>query len=74
MTKPYKTRLPPEKNCSITFKEGRLIFLNEGQFVSLNSPIVLQNGIMITTDGTILFSDGSKKKLGEGDTFFNYSG
>lgn len=72
MNKPYKTTLPPEINCSITFKEGKLIFLNEGQLVSLNSPIVLQNGIIITTDGMIRFSDGSKKKLSEGDTFFNY--
>jgi hypothetical protein len=55
----------------ITFKDGNLLFIREGQAVSLSSPIVLLNGIVVSTNGVIRFSDGSSRTLGEGDTLSN---
>lgn len=69
MRREYKTTTTGETDYAIYFKEGKLVILNDGRFVSLDSPIVLQNGIIITTDGTIRFLDGSNKRLLEGETF-----
>ena len=55
----------------ITFKGGNLLLIREGQAVSLSSPIVLLNGIIVSTNGVIQFSDGSFKTLAEGDTLSN---
>jgi len=71
MRLPYKIPSTPQHNCSITFKDGRLIFFREGQLTQLNSPIIFENGVIITTDGTIKYSDGSNTKLLEGETFYN---
>lgn len=71
MTRPYQINSTAQADYSIRFADGKLIFLQAGQTISLNSPIVLQNGIIILTDGTIRFSDGSVKKLGDGDSFEN---
>jgi hypothetical protein len=71
MTHPYKTPLTPQTDCSITFKDGRLIFLRDGQLIQLNSPIVFENGVIITADGYVKYLDGSNTKLHEGETFNN---
>ncbi len=55
----------------ITFRDGCLLLIREGEAVSLSSPIVLLNGIVVSTNGVIRFSDGSFKTLGEGDTLSN---
>jgi hypothetical protein len=67
----YKFKTTVQTEYSIRFKDGKLIFFQSGQFISLNSPIILQNGIIISTDGTIRFSDGSVKTLRDGDSFEN---
>jgi hypothetical protein len=71
MNRPYKISPTAQIDYSIRFKDGKLILFQAGQFISLNCPIVLQNGIVILTDGTIRFSDGSVKKLMEGDCIDN---
>jgi len=73
VTRPYKIHSATQADYAIRFTEGKLFFFQAGQSISLTSPIVLRNGIIILTDGTIRFSDGSIKKLGEGETeMFSY--
>ncbi len=51
----------------ITIHKGKLFFVDQGNFILLNSPIVLKNGIVITMDGMMNMPDGKKRKLGEGE-------
>ena len=71
MRKDAKPDLEDAGDYFITFREGNLLLIREGQAVSLSSPIVLLNGIIVSTNGVIQFSDGSSKTLGEGDTLSN---
>jgi Domain of unknown function (DUF6799) len=71
MNRPYQINPTAEIDYAIRFTDGKLIFSQAGQFISLNSPIILQNGIVITTDGTIRFSDGTIKKLMDGESIEN---
>jgi|GEM_PF-4324600 hypothetical protein len=71
MNRPYQINPTAEIDYTIRFKDGKLIFFQAGKFISLNSPIILQNGIVISTDGTIRFCDGTVKKLVEGESIDN---
>jgi hypothetical protein len=71
MNRPYQINPTAQIDYSICLKDGKLKFFQAGQFISLDCPIVLQNGIVILTDGTIRFCDGSVKKLTEGDSIDN---
>jgi hypothetical protein len=68
-----KPSFEESRDYFITFKDGHLLLIREGQAVSLSSPIVLLNGIIVSTNGVIQFSDGTVKTLREGDTF-SYQG
>jgi len=71
MNRPYQIGPTAEVDYTIRFKDGKLIIFQAGQFISLNSPIILQNGIVISTDGTIRLRDGTVKKLVEGESIDN---
>ena len=57
----------PKEDYLITIFDGRLILVYQGNFTILNSPVILKNGAIITTDGFIKMPDGKSRKLSEGE-------
>ena len=51
----------------ITILDGKLIIIYEGNFTMLDSPVILQNGAIITTEGVMKMPDGKSRKLVEGE-------
>jgi len=51
----------------ITILNGRLFIVRQGNFILLTSPIILKNGVIITTDGRVCMPDGKRRILLEGE-------
>jgi hypothetical protein len=57
----------PKEDYLITIFDGRLILVYQGNFTILDSPVILKNGAIITTDGLMKMPDGKSRKLLEGE-------
>jgi hypothetical protein len=51
----------------ITILDGKLFIVFDGNFTLLHSPVILQNGAIITTEGFMKMPDGKSRKILEGE-------
>jgi hypothetical protein len=51
----------------VTMKNGLALHVKDGNTTTLSSPFKLNNGGLVMPDGTIQLSDGTTKKLKEGE-------
>jgi hypothetical protein len=51
----------------VTMKNGLALHVKDGNTTTLSSPLKLNNGGLVMPDGTIQMSDGTTKKLKEGE-------
>jgi hypothetical protein len=51
----------------VTMKNGLALHVKDGNTTTLSSPFKLNNGSLVMPDGTIQLSDGTTKKLKEGE-------
>lgn len=72
--RPYIQPLPEfSEQRQITIHEGKLFFVDHGNFILLTSPIVFKNGIVVTMDGIVNMPGGKTRKLGEGEYVSTFS-
>jgi hypothetical protein len=53
--------------CLITIFEGKLFLIDKGSFILLTSPVILNNGTVISTEGMIHLPNGQNRMLREGE-------
>ena len=64
----YFQPLPDVKEThQITIRNGKLFLIDHGNFIMLTSPIILENGVVVTIDGVMNLPDGKRRKLLEGE-------
>jgi hypothetical protein len=64
----YFKPLPNVKEThQITIRNGKLFLIDQGNFIMLTSPIILENGVVITVEGLMNLPDGRKRMLLEGE-------
>ncbi|HLG33867.1 MAG TPA: DUF6799 domain-containing protein [Bacteroidia bacterium] len=51
----------------ISFNAGKAWLIKDGQTTALDKEITLRNGTRVTPSGSLIFQDGTKAKLQEGD-------
>ena len=51
----------------VTMSNGLALHVKDGNTTTLSSPLKLNNGSLVMPDGTIQMSDGTTKKLKEGE-------
>ncbi len=55
------------ENEYVMIKDGLALHVKNGNTTTLSSPLKLNNGGLVMPDGTIQLSDGTTKKLKEGE-------
>jgi hypothetical protein len=63
---------PPDPNepHQITIRTGKLFLVDHGNFIMLTSPIILNNGVVVTLEGLMRMPDGKTRTLSEGEYLF----
>jgi hypothetical protein len=56
-----------KKPCQVTVQKGKLFLVEEGNFILLNTPIILKTGIIVNTEGIMNMPDGTTRMLREGE-------
>lgn len=64
---PYTALIKKMEKEFVTMKNGLALHVKNGDTTTLSSPLKLNNGGLVMPDGTIKLSDGTTKKLKEGE-------
>ncbi len=51
----------------VTIHDGKVTLFSHGDYICLTSPVLLNNGIVVNTDGNIHMPDGTTRMLREGE-------
>ena len=56
-----------QKHEGVIMKDGKLLMMKDGQTTQLTTDLTLDNGTVVTADGTVKNKDGTTTTLKEGD-------
>ena len=51
----------------VTILDGKVTLFTHGNYICLTSPVILDNGTVVGTDGNVHLPDGSTRMLREGE-------
>ena len=58
------------KEGSIAVKDGKVMTVQNGEIKLLEEDITMEDGARITMDGTVVMTDGTTRKMREGETLY----
>ena len=58
------------KEGSIAMKDGKVMTVQNGEMKLLDEDIDMEDGTRITMDGTVEMTDGTTRKMREGETLY----
>ncbi len=54
----------------IAMKKGRVMTVQSGEMKLLEEEVTMEDGTRVTLDGTVLMTDGSSRRMKEGETLY----
>lgn len=70
MHKMHKTHKMHEMKDCVMMKDGKMMAMKGGKTMGMDQDMTLTNGTVVSTDGIAKMSDGSTKKLKNGDCMY----
>ena len=58
---------PKQNHEGVIMKDGKLLMMKNGQTTQLTTDLTLDNGTIVTANGTVKMKDGTTSALKEGD-------